>query len=380
MLPHADTVRYLAEHLDPGELNGVLESCHESLRRDKRLGECVFRGRHYMLAVDGTEFGSRRHPVAHSCHRRLASGETEYFQSALVASLVSRTGLRLPLAVEFIENNEGAGEWSKNDCELKAFARLADRLAARFPRTSFCLLLDGLYFCEPVLSRVRTLGWEAVVTWRPGVMPGFSKLAENRIRRSRGHRLGVEHGGFERYECSWCEPVEYRSAGAERAIRVTPVRAAGVFEHSGGETRTFQYVTTMEVKISNVEDIVETCRARWQIEEEFRAEKHSELALTSMFGTCGNASLNYFMVVQVACLIRTLVDNTNYFEKLARLQATGTTAGWREIRRRESHGSTRSMIRAVARCLVHVAIRLDGLPAGTYLLFEKFRGGWADSA
>ncbi|NMA43065.1 MAG: hypothetical protein GX946_06765, partial [Oligosphaeraceae bacterium] len=54
-------------------------------------------------------------------------------------------------------------------------------------------------------------------------------------------------------------------------------------------------------------------------------KKNSGLALESTLGAHGNAALTYFMVVQLAALIRTLMTSTNYFEKLAMMESTGST-------------------------------------------------------
>ena len=55
---------------------------------------------------------------------------------------MTTTGFALSVMTEFIENPEEPP--TKQDCELKAFYRLADRLKQRFPRLPICLLLDGL--------------------------------------------------------------------------------------------------------------------------------------------------------------------------------------------------------------------------------------------
>jgi len=126
-VPHSDTVKYFAARLDPDELNKILHKCFIFLRKNKRLDQFKCEGE-FTIAVDATEFHTSQHSMEHCCHRKLTNGNTEYFQSALVASLVSANGVRITLSVEFIENNEGAGEYNKQDCEIKAFFRLAQKL------------------------------------------------------------------------------------------------------------------------------------------------------------------------------------------------------------------------------------------------------------
>ena len=57
---------------------------------------------------------------------------------ALLARLVADCGLPLPVAVEFIENPAG-GTYDKQDCERKAFNRIAPKIKKFFPRLPVCL-------------------------------------------------------------------------------------------------------------------------------------------------------------------------------------------------------------------------------------------------
>jgi len=164
-LPHSDTLKYLAERLDPENLNEVLCRSFVDMRQAKRLSSFKY-GDDILIAIDGVEFNKSLHPIPHCCHRKLNSGKVEYFQAALVAVVVSPSpsGIRFPLMVEFIENNEGASDYDKQDCEYKAFLRLAEKLKKRFPLQKFCLLLDGLYFKSGVINLIEKILWRYIMT------------------------------------------------------------------------------------------------------------------------------------------------------------------------------------------------------------------------
>jgi hypothetical protein len=66
---------------------------------------------------------------------------TLYYHPVLEAKLVTANGFSFSVMSEFIENVDLSAD--KQDCERKAFYRLAKRLKARFPRWPICLLLDG---------------------------------------------------------------------------------------------------------------------------------------------------------------------------------------------------------------------------------------------
>ena len=203
------------------------------------------------------------------------------------------------------------------------------------------------------------------------MIPSYTEQAQERIKREWGCRKEITHGTFEKYDCSWCKAFEFQVDEKSYRFKMTPVIAEGVFEHSKGEKEQFCYVTTFAIDKENVEDIIETGRTRWQIELAFRVLKHSELALENVFGTRDNAALNYFMITQLAFLVRTLIENTNYFEKLAALETTGQMNRWNEIRRADIFNSGRSMIRTIVRYLQILVCDFNRLKQGTHLSFIK---------
>jgi hypothetical protein len=89
--------------------------------------------RWWLIAVDGT-LQDRGHDTQ--------VGEARYHY-VLTASLVGPYGMSFPLMSEFMDMHDPVRD--KEDCELKAFGRLAEHLRVVFPRRPICLLLDGLY-------------------------------------------------------------------------------------------------------------------------------------------------------------------------------------------------------------------------------------------
>jgi len=60
----------------------------------------------------------------------------------------------------------------------------------------------------------------------------------------------------------------------------------------------------------------EICRVRWQIEEQFKVQKHHGLELETAFGTKGFAGQNYYLIVQIADIIRTFMLHSSLFRRL----------------------------------------------------------------
>lgn len=89
-------------------------------------------GKYYLVAIDGTGFLVYRERHCEHCLTRDHGGTVVSDHPVLEAKLVSRSGLCLSIATEFIENpNAGVDQ---QDCERKAFLRLAERLKRDFPQ------------------------------------------------------------------------------------------------------------------------------------------------------------------------------------------------------------------------------------------------------
>ena len=87
-----------------------------------------------LIALDGTGVLTYHERHCDTClTRKLKNGQILYYHPVLEAKLVTANGYALSLMTEFIENSDPQA--TKQDCELKAFYRLAERLKQRFPRT-----------------------------------------------------------------------------------------------------------------------------------------------------------------------------------------------------------------------------------------------------
>jgi hypothetical protein len=109
----------------------------------------------------------------------------------------------LSLGTEFIENPGAVSatappaqaatltdyEQVKQDCERKAFARLAPQLKAAFPQLRLCASGDSLYACGPVLSLCEENGGSFVLTFKPGRTPSLWQDFQGLLKLSPGQRL-----------------------------------------------------------------------------------------------------------------------------------------------------------------------------------------------
>jgi hypothetical protein len=150
--PHQDTLCRLLEMIDVDQIETLYIDMLKRLIRKKTFKNLLHKKR-YLVAVNGTQkyIMNECHDERYLCRKiRGKDGEYQYYAYVLEAVMIFSNGMVLPLMSEFLENTaeleriDTYEEW-KQDCELKAFYRLAKRLKKEFLKLPLTLLLDGLY-------------------------------------------------------------------------------------------------------------------------------------------------------------------------------------------------------------------------------------------
>ncbi len=148
-LPVPKTLDHFIGHVGSEAFAQRLHQHPLRLLRMKALDDFRFQGE-FIVAGDGTGYLSfSHHHWAQCLTRKHASGTRSYLHPVLAAKLLSPTGLAVSLASELIENPPGRTpadyQDPKQDCELKAFDRLAATLKAAFPQLRLGLRCASLY-------------------------------------------------------------------------------------------------------------------------------------------------------------------------------------------------------------------------------------------
>ena len=172
-LPHSDTLFRLLCRIDVAQIEQAHIALVNHLIRNKKFTRYLINNC-YPIGIDGTQ------KIAFSAlwDERLLQRRTgprvepdsdekqsyQYYVYVLEASLCFRNGMVIPVMSEFLEYQTGDGEQRKQDCESKAFHRLAARIKKAFPRLRMLLLLDGLYPNGPIMELCRTYHWDFSAT------------------------------------------------------------------------------------------------------------------------------------------------------------------------------------------------------------------------
>ncbi len=233
-----------------------------------------------------------------------------YYHYVLEAKLVTDNGLSLSVATEFIENKDPNA--TKQDCELKAFRRLSEKLKSYFPQLKICLLLDGLYAAEPVFKICQKNNWQFIITFKEGSMPANYREFEALKDLQRENRLETIRDG-EKQKHAWVNDLEYEKIGLSVLQTDLPFDA-----------KHFVWLTSFRINKSNVSALSnEGGRNRWRIENEgFNIQKNGGYGLEHPYCEQENGMKNFYFLLQIAHIINQLMVKGSLLRDFKKLAGT----------------------------------------------------------
>jgi len=302
-IAHSDTLDHFFGHVPPGSLQGLRRKMIRRLLRMKVLTHSRLFGR-YLVVLDGTGHLFFRQRHCPHCLTRTVAGVTQYYHHVLEAKLVTPEGLALSIASAFIENTDPGA--SKQDCELKAFLRLAPQLKRDFPQLRLCLLLDALYANGTVFDLCRQYRWKYIVTFKAGSLPALWRDYQGVLAVAPENRLAAETADARRQTFAWVEALEH----VDDQKRTHRLNAFQCREHDHGAERFFAWVTNCTVTAGTVSALANRGgRCRWKIENEgFNIQKNGGFNLEHAYSTGDRQIKNFYLLLQIAHLILQLME------------------------------------------------------------------------
>jgi len=338
-LPDMDTCDKLLRKLPQECLEKLKQEMVRVLVRRKVFDKFRFDRHYHCVAVDGTGLHSFDYEPYPGCPKKTSkSGKTTYTVYVLEAKIVCPNGFSISIATEWIRNPEH-GNYEKQDCELKAFVRLAEKLKKQYPRLPILLLADGLYPNNTIFDACRKYGYRFILTFKDGNLKTVWEEID----------FLSSLGRDEQYKRSeWQERVDFLSRGNKdehfeknnrreehsyRFINNLPFKthmlhfvelnitweqriSAEEITHTPEKER-FVHITDIPLSRFNCEKVSRHGRLRWTIENEgFNVQKNQGYGLSHKFSRVSSvATCNYYQCLQIAHMIDQLAYLAGHVRK-----------------------------------------------------------------
>lgn len=316
--PHLDTVNEVLEILSNEQLEQLKTYMVSSMIEKKVFYKFRILGTHYNIVFDATgmmtidKANIKNFPNA--LHRTSKNDVVTYFINVLEAKLICKNGMAISIGTEWIENES---EYDKQDCEQKAFVRLAERIKKMYPHLPICAVADGLYPNKTIFSECLRHGWNFIFTFKDGNLKtvwddinGLRPLSEgNRTATEETVAIRVEKEGklitaesLTEHSYFWINNLAYDQ------FKLSYIEMKEVKDDQLAHT--FAYVTNYTVNRLNVRELAENGRIRFKIENEgFNVQKNLGYGLTHKFSrTSMNATKNYYTCMQIGHLINQIFE------------------------------------------------------------------------
>lgn len=298
------TLDHFLGHVPPSELDRLRRLMVHRLIRMKLLDGARLFG-HFLVSIDGTGQLFFREKHCDHCLTKTVDGKTQYYHHVLEAKLVTPDGLALSVGTEFIENSDPGA--TKQDCELKAFARLAPRLKKHFPQLLLCLCLDGLYANGTALSICEQNHWKYFITFKEGSMPAVWKEYQTLLELCPANRKSYTTDQGVNQSYAWVEGMEY----VDDQNRRQRFHAFQCREQNGEDKRFFAWLTNFTIRPENVASLGNRGgRCRWKIENQgFNIQKNGGFNLEHAYSIAERQNKNFYVLMQIAHIILQLIEH-----------------------------------------------------------------------
>lgn len=301
-LPVTETVNQFLKKLPPGELENLKRTLIKELVKKKVFDKFRFNNK-LIVAIDGTGiFSFDKEPFPGCPHKTSKNGKKTWQAGLLEAKLICSNGFSLSMETEWYKNTDNIGE--KQDCEQKAFVRLAGKLKKNYPRLPIILTADSLYPNDTFFSICKTNAWDFILTFKEGCLKSlWEEIAllypleekDNKQERATGGHwetamfvTGLEYK--KHHGLGWCEYIREgtKSRKQER----------------------FVHITNINMDKQNVWKMSYYGRLRWKIENEgFNTQKNQGYNLQHKYAEKDfNAMQNYYQLLQIAHIINQLAE------------------------------------------------------------------------
>jgi hypothetical protein len=294
-LPHYDTINDFLTGLELSELENIRTYMIKELLKKRCFEDYRIEGKYWGVIFDGTGLYSFDQKHCEHCLKReytnKETGETKiiYMHHVLEAKLVVGD-MVFSIGTEFIENeNEEA---TKQDCEIKAFYRLAEKIKQTYKRLPICILGDSLYACEPVFGCCDQYDWKYIFRFKEGRIKSIAEEF-NAIKE-------IEEG--KEQDLFWVNDIAYNN----RTLNLIEAK----IDTEDGKSKQYLFITNIKVTKRNAERLIAAGRSRWKIENQgFNNQKNIRYHIEHANSHNYTAMKNHYLLTQIADILVQLYEN-----------------------------------------------------------------------
>lgn len=320
-MPHADTLARLLEKIDVEEIQNCLIELLQDLMRRKKFRKHLI-NRRYLIAVDGSQKFFRNYQWQEEALKRHVGGEEcipQFYVYVLESVLILDNGIVLPVLTETLENKDWVEGQTKQDCESKAFKRLAEKLYKIFGRSRVILIADGLYACGPVIKKCREYRWDYMIALKEDAMPDVWKEATGLMWYEPANSLCVNWGDRQQ-NYLWANDIEYEYGINSKYTEILHVvicyetwtenhsRSTGLVEEK--MTR-YAWISSKPLNNKNVfMRCTKMARYRWKIENNFLIEKHEGYFFEHVYSYNWQAMKGFHYLMKIGHFMNAMAVNS----------------------------------------------------------------------
>lgn len=327
-LPHHDTLARMLNRINVSEIEQAHIEMIQHLIRSKKFQRYLIAGC-YPVAIDGTQKFTRAHLWDRECLERKVKTKKktdgtqepeekkQYYVYVLEANLAFQNGMVIPLLSEVLSYTEGDNDKNKQDCEQRAFRRLAKQLKKYFSHLSIMVLLDGLYPNGPVIDLCRKNKWDFMIVLQdkslPSVWDDINGLKDHQAENSFHQQWGKRNQKF-----WWVNNIDYRYLCPVSKKEKRQMLHVVVCEESWHEVasdssevveKQSRHVWISETPLCK-RNVHERCnlgaRHRWGIESSILVEKHQGYQYEHCFSYQWDVMRGYHYLMRLAHALNVL--------------------------------------------------------------------------
>lgn len=328
-IPSDSALRQVLDEVPTQALHPVFSMLLQRLQRGRQLSAYQLENRHYLIALDGSQYFSSEKIHCPNCLTHKGSKGTTRYSHQILQAVMLNPHMRqvLPLAPEPVANTDGN---TKQDCELNAAKRIVANIRRVHPKLKVMVTADGLYSNQPFVDVLKNARISFALVAKPTDHKVLFQWVEELTGLGQGGHMQWTDGKGRRHVYRWINQVPLN--GSRNADTVN------FFEYwlHVGKKVTYHnsWITDIQVDKSNVVEMVRAGRARWKIENEtFNTLKNQGYHLEHNFGHGQRyLSNNFFILNLLAFFIHQVLELCDLGYQHCRSKFSSRKEYWNNLR------------------------------------------------